>query len=336
MKVLILYNSHPLPEHRIKTLGSWRKLASEVDLMFTFHEGYRRGLWDKVWNKLRLPPDPCDVNGRLLRAQREKNYDLVFVVKGVRIRPGTIQELKTSGARVVFWSNDDMWGWHNRTLWFSRAAKHYDLVVTQKSYNCDPDELPSLGANVFFQDKAYDPALHYPVDATVPSLRHDVVFVGTHEKERRESLLYLADNGVEVDVYGWARPMPDDLHPNLTFHGRHLYGEDYRAVYSGSKICLNFLRRISRDRQTSRSIEIPACRGFMLAERTDEHQRLFVEGQEAEFFSSQTEMLEKTRYYLDHPEERERIARAGYRRCIEGGYSFDERMGEIVERLHDG
>ena len=71
----------------------------------------------------------------------------------------------------------------------------------------------------------------------------------------------------------------------------------------------------------------------MLAERTDEHRRLFAEGQEAEFFSDPPEMLEKIHHYLDHAEERERIARAGYRRCIEGGYSFDVRMQEIVEKL---
>ena len=87
---------------------------------------------------------------------------------------------------------------------------------------------------------------------------------------------------------------------------------------------------MNRDLQTTRSIEIPACGGFLLAERTDEHLRLLKEGVEAEYFASDAEMLEKVRYYLTHENERARIAAAGLRRCLTGGYSNADRLTSIL------
>ncbi len=331
LKILFVYNTSPLPESRLKTLASFRKLASGVKVLFTYDEGYERNLTDRLLSRLKVPGDPCHINRRIREEAIRFQPGLVFIVKGQNIRPATLGFLQARGIKTVSWSNDDMWGRHNRTVWYSRGLKHYDLVVTQKSYNADPGELPSLGARVLFQNKAFDPSMHNPVDDCRDcQAAHPVLFIGTHEKERLRSLQYLAANGIRVDVYGWGKKMEAGVHPNLVFHDRHLYGREYAAAFSCSGICLNFLRKKSRDLQTSRSVEIPACRGFMLAERTGEHLALFQEGIEAEYFSSDGELLQKVQYYLAHPYDRKRIAEAGFQRCLKEDYSFDNRIREIL------
>ena len=72
---------------------------------------------------------------------------------------------------------------------------------------------------------------------------------------------------------------------------------------------------------------------MMLADRTDEHRSMFEEGKEAEFFDSEDELLEKLSYYAKNEAHRERIARAGYNRCLASGYSYRSRVSEITSQL---
>src|ERR1035438_5518630 len=96
---------------------------------------------------------------------------------------------------------------------------------------------------------------------------------------------------------------------------------------------LNILPKWNRDEETTRSIEIPACGGFMLAERTPKHLEYFVEGQEAEFYCDFPELLEKVRFYLRADERRMEIADSGRDRCIRSGYSYRDRIASVLDYL---
>ena len=84
---------------------------------------------------------------------------------------------------------------------------------------------------------------------------------------------------------------------------------------------------------TSRSVEIPACRGFMLAERTKRHLDLFREGREAIFFSSPEELLSIAKKYLSADAAREKIAAAGWERCQNSGYDMKTQMAKMLETI---
>jgi spore maturation protein CgeB len=118
----------------------------------------------------------------------------------------------------------------------------------------------------------------------------------------------------------------------LRIEDRAIYGNDYAKAICATKINLCFLRRVNRDRQTSRSIEIPACAGFMLAERTEEHLALFSEGVEAEYFGSDAELLDKAKHYLADEQKRREIAENGRQRCVSGKY---DHHSFLLRALHD-
>ena len=276
------------------------------------------------------PFDLAGTNRQILELARTRPIDVLWLDKALQVRPSTLRRVKEihPSCVIIGYSPDDMAARHNQSGQFLRCLPLMDVYFTTKSYGVE--ELRALGCpRVHFVANAYDPDTHRPVPLTAERkklLGAPVGFVGTFEEDRARSMQFLASQGVCVRVYGndWQSFHPKT--PNLRIEGHAVYGDVYAEVLCACDINLCFLRKMNRDLQTQRSVEIPACGAFMLAERTDEHLDLFKEGAEAEFFASDEELVEKVRYYLDHSEQRQRIAAAGRERCLRSGYSYQERL----------
>ena len=288
----------------------------------------------RLWRKFGGGFSIFYINRKIISALRRAQPSVVWIDKGLTVRPETISQVKAMlpNAITVSYSPDDMMNPNNQTPNYLGSLPLFDYHVTTKSYNVN--ELKQLGAReVIFVDNAYCPRIHHPTIISQierQKLGGPVGFIGGWEQEREQYLMFLAENDVPVRIWGpWKRNRRH--HSNLRVEGRVAWGDDYARTSSAFDINLCFLRKENRDLQTTRSIEIPACGGFMLAERTDEHLALFDEGKEAEFFESKEELLCKVKYYLRHDDARQRIALAGYRRCVQGGYSNRERLNKVME-----
>ncbi len=296
----------------------------------------RRQLY-RIGHRLRRPPDLVGTNRAVLDQLRRRRFDLLWVDKGLTVRAGTLRRARDLQPHLlrVSYSPDDMMAPELQSRQYLQSVPVYDLHVTTKSFNVA--ELPTLGAlDVLFVDNAYDPLTHRPVELTEDERQRfeaDVGFIGSYERERAEAMLELARRGISVTVHGGLWEGFRESHRLLEIRRRPLLGLDYARGVNATKINLGFLRKAYRDQQTTRSVEIPACGGFLLAERTDEHRRLFEEGVEAEFFDSTDELVAKVRHYLEHPDERARVAAAGRQRCLDGGYSNDARLETVLDAL---
>jgi spore maturation protein CgeB len=260
------------------------------------------------------------------------------VDKTLVLEPSVLQLFKQMqpGCVVAGYSPDDMGARHNQSRQFLEALPLYHVYFTTKSFGVA--ELTALGCpRVEFVENAYDIHVHRPMDVTEAertSLGAPVGFIGTGELERARSCAYLASHGIPVKVWGddWDK-FQRKTDGKFVVGGPSRYGDDYVKTICSFDINLCFLRRMNRDLQTQRSVEIPACGAFMLAERTPEHLGLFEEGKEAEFFSSDDELLRKVRHYLAHPTERRMIAENGRQRCLKSGYSYHERLRKMLEMV---
>lgn len=299
----------------------------------------------KVACKLGRTPDTEGANRRILGAVRRQPPDLLWIEKGVMIRPATLAAVRRAAptVRIASYSEDDMALAHNRTPDYTAGLALYDVVFTTKAANLCEGELAALGARrVVFVDKAFDPCQHKPIPVTDDDRSvygADVGFIGTYEEERARSLMFLAQNGVSVRVWGNGWERMTERHSNLNVEGRAVVNTDKELAYTkaicATRINLAFLRKINRDTQTDRSVEIPACGGFMLAEQSADHDRLFVADKEAVFFDGDADMLEKVRYYLAHEDARQAVAAAGRARCLASGYDEPRRFKGMIETALD-
>lgn len=294
---------------------------------------------ERLFWKLKLPLDLTDVNQKIRQAVEAEKFDIVWIEKGNIIWPKTLRFIKKiqPKAKLVSVSEDDMYAKHNRSLYYTRGLFYYDIVFTTKVYNLE--ELKFLGAKrtELFLD-SYDENVHWPMNLGNEDIKNfacDVGFIGTFEKDRAEKMLFLAENGIKVVVWGngWSAWVGKNL--NLIIKNKPLYGDDYAKAISATKINLCFLRKINRDEVTSRSVEIPACGGFMLAEKTKRHLEFFEEDKEAVFFDTKEELLEKVKKYLNNNEDRRKIVEAGTERCIRSGYSTKEQLVKMLKFIFD-
>ena len=268
---------------------------------------------------------------------RAGTFDILFVVKGNFVTASTLELLKSRPHPpiIMCWTCDDIYLPHNSSVRLRKACRHYDIIFTTKSLNIERKELLTMGfPRAEFIIQGFDSDFHKPAPDPGSPYVGKVIFIGFGEQDRLEKMTRLAESGIEVHIWGngWPPRMTRGAHPNLHFYGKPLTGHAYAEAISNAAVNLCFLRKLNRDRHTSRSIEIPACAGFMLAERTNEHLALFEDGKEAVFFDSDDDLVRKTRHYLANPQEAADIASAGYRRTRASDYSYHRLAADMIRR----
>lgn len=274
------------------------------------------------------------LNKKIIKIISTNYFDVIWVDKGLHITPDTLLyiKLKLPSIKLLSYSPDDMFNPNNSNANYFNSIPLYDLHVTTKSYNFI--ELKNAGAkNVLFCNNSFSPFFHKSYSLSNSIKKNKVGFIGSYELERYNSLLFLATNGIRINIFGDWPKNKYKPHPNLIIKNKILINKDYASEISNNLINICFLRKVNRDLQTTRSIEIPACGGFMLAEKTDEHISLFKCGIEAEYFISNEDLLKKCEYYLANPDKANLIAKAGYEKCHNNNYDDISLVKKILLNL---
>lgn len=279
-----------------------------------------------------------ELNDLVLKEAEWFRPGIFLAFKGQSLYVNTLRTLRTMGISLYNFFPDTSAFTHGRLL--PKSLPEYDCIFyTKPFWYADVTKRVSLKAG-YFLSHGYNPSLHCPVELDARDILDygcDVSFIAIHSSYKEEILEGLVSLRPNLNFCIWGNGWKERctsaaLHQHIK--GFPLVGERYIRAIQAARINLGIMNgprygASSGDHVTERSFQIPACGGFMLHQRNAEILDLYQEGEEMACFDSLEELVTKIDYFLSHPEERHRIARAGRLRCAPA-YSFDNRMAELL------
>lgn len=163
--------------------------------------------------------------------------------------------------------------------------------------------------NPLWLPHAFEPQAYFKTE--MAAKKYDVCFVGhVNNKSREEALDRLFSN-----------------FPNF-YYGQALF-EEAGKRFCESKIVFN--TSMTND-LNMRTFEALGTGSFLLTSWIPTIEEVFEDGKHLVLYRSLDEMIDKAKYYLEHDEERERIAQAGYEEVLKK-HTIQHRINVILDEF---
>lgn len=271
-------------------------------------------------------------------AARERP-DLALVLDGMDYPPEQADRLRAMGIATAIWFTDDPY----YTDVTAELASHYSHVFTLER-SCVPfyerrgcRNVHHLPLGVFHEAfRPRNPRLH---------LRSDVCFIGTAFWNRAEffqNLLPLIDHrNFRLSGLWWERMANFETYRDRIDLGKWMGSVETAEHYSACKLVINIHRASNDDtfnRNTAgiqavspnpRTFEISACGTLQLTDFREDLPQFYVPGEEVVVYDSPEDLAAKVEYYLEHEEERRRIALKGLYRTMRD-HTYTSRLSRLL------
>ena len=265
-----------------------------------------------------------------LLANQLKNYrpDIVYINFPRNFDANTIKRMRQAVPNAVFIGEDgDPWPKLQKDSRIDTAKKLDILIATNDGQFLQDYRDAGVPLCVFMPNMC-DPDTDHRYDVG-PEWKTDILWTGTTghkafsgETFRAEFIERLAQQKI-CTLYGCCgRPK--------------IGGIDYLYAISGARIgvsvnAVNSVRLYHSDRITF----YLACGTFVLAKRVPDTDLLFKNGEHLRYFDTVDEFFDLARWYLEHEEERKRLADAGMQHIHEQ-FNCVKIAGYIIELIEKG
>ncbi len=244
-----------------------------------------------------------------LLVEHIKQYrpDIVLIVGMKNLNAETIRLARDVVPNAIFVGRDDN-PFPEKSLNRVDIAKETDVVITTSSGQFLQTYKDAGVSRCAFIPNMCDPDIHrrYNVEERWDA---DIIFTGKAEHREHKR------NNERYNLVQQLNQMP-----NTRIYGAFgipkVEGMDYFYAISGARIALsiNIVNDV-RLYHSDRLINYVSCGTFTLARRVPDSNLLFEDGIHLKYFDTVDEFFELVDWYLQHEQEREKIAAAGMQRA---------------------
>jgi spore maturation protein CgeB len=149
--------------------------------------------------------------------------------------------------------------------------------------------------------------------------------------KEREHILKALSSEYDTAIYTPGRT--DDI-PGLRNLGTVDYYAESPYAMKCAKINLNITLRSIKCGIPLRIIDILGCGGFLLTNYQPDMDRHFVAGEDYVYYESAEDAVRKAAYYLEHEDERLRIAESGHRKVM-SAHTYKDRVDEMIKIIYN-
>lgn len=310
-RVLLLDTKKQNPNHYI-ALGIFKALQQHQDVEFVVKADY----------------------GNAVNQARSNNCNLFFAFDGEQIDPAFCARLRAVCGRSIVWNVEDPY----EISINKQNSNLFDLVFTNDKASVD--EYGNKGRHL---PLAACPDLHFH-EVNTDKLRYDLFFAGT-AWPNRVSLLKSIEQGIQNIRLKLALPTNEhlpkiDLKLNSSAYNWRTPNSEFARFSNRSAVVLSLHRQFTASEGRSeaatpgpRLFEVAMAGGFQLVDRDIPGiSDYFIEGEDFAAFSSADECLDKLKYYLNNPNEREKIATSAQNKVM-NEHTYHQRISFILDEI---
>jgi spore maturation protein CgeB len=269
---------------------------------------------------------------RRVAAHCREGADIFLALNGEWLMPETIRAVRARGTWTALFHADNPFPPHpmHRPEYLPGALEADCYFIWSRELQAS---LQAMGVRrVEYLPFAWDPHV-FPALQPESAPRYDLVFVGGWDRYRERFLEPVARR-FDLRIWGpeyWGTRTSPSGAVRRCWQGTATTGHEGAAISVSSKIALNVVREQNLpDGTIMRTFELPGCGAFSLSTYTVGAADLFPPGSAGAYFHSQEECISKIEYYLQHPGERESIARSAHE-IVASRHRYVDRAQAIVD-----